>query len=141
MENYGISAMLNQDVRAPIEVFDIPGGHTPESIFRTLHHEIAHSNDWQSSQVLSSQERINLLYEITQRYNQPDRFKSEYVEIIQHDDKFFEAYKKTSEYWAEIVANYFMDPENFRNNNPKDAELVEKWFSKINNIEKEKGEK
>lgn len=133
---YGVSAMLEKDIRTPIKIFEIPQEHIKNSILETtlevLHHEIAHNNDWESSQILSSQERINFLYDITQRYNSENRFKSSYVESIKIKDKFLESYIKTKEYWAEIMMNHLLYGEQFEASHPEDAKICQKWFNLIN---------
>ncbi len=133
-KSYGISAMIEKDERAPLAVYEISQGHTRESVLETIDHELAHNNDWQNSMILSNQERINLFYGVTQRYNEEDRFKSNYIESIKIEDKSLERYVKTKEYWAKIVENYMTDKDKFEKSFPKDANLVKKWFNIINDI-------
>jgi hypothetical protein len=136
--SYGFSALAEEDIRAPIVVFNIPGGYTKEILYLILHHELAHNNDWQNSLLLSNQERINFLYEVTLRYLNPDSFKSDYVQSIKIEgDEKAELYLKVTEFWAEIVAAYFLNRDEFKKNYPEDAKLVERWFNRINDITQE----
>lgn len=138
MTPFGLSALMENDKRAPIEIFNREGGHSRMSILRVISHEIAHANDWLNSQVLSSQERINFLSETTQIYNNKNSYRSANIEQVENEDKFLESYIKVSEYWAEIAEKYISKDEEFKKNYPEDFKLAEKWFNQINSIEKTK---
>ena len=132
---YGISAMIKRDVRAPLTIYASPDGDSVESVIDVIHHELAHSNDWENSMILSAQQRVDMFYDIANRFEDEDRYKSNYVEnMISHEDKQMELYIKTSEYWAEISRRFYgMNGDKFKKDFPKDAELVEKWENIISN--------
>jgi hypothetical protein len=130
-EGFSISSMAEKDSRAPLRLYQASGGQTAEAALDVLNHEIAHAKNWNNSKTLKNHERVNFLHEVTQRFAQEDRFKSEYVEtIVADEDKNLEAYKKVSEYWGEIVREYAKDKEKFRQEHSQDAQLVEKWIKK-----------
>lgn len=133
---YGIAAMLEQDTRAPAYVYNVPEGRTFDSVSETLDHEIAHNNDWDNCRLLSNQERIDFFFEVTERFASDDRFMSLYVESLAFEDENIEKYIKAREYWATINEEYHGSRrEAFRREHPKDAALVERWFSAINGVE------
>ena len=78
-----------------------------------------------------------MLYDLSKRYDEDDRFMSNYVENqVNFDDKKIQSYRKVSEYWAEICRSYFGEnSEVFKESDPKDSQIVEKWFNRINGIE------
>ncbi len=130
--------------RSPIEIYNAPEGMDAEKFMSVLDHEIHHANDWLNSTTLTSAERINMLYEISERAAAEDRFHSEYVEGISETEAVRRtprgelpastseeqtlAYVLTTEYWPEIARAYLEDKEKFKEEHPEDAALVEKWM-------------
>ncbi len=98
-----------------------------EEFLHTLSHEIGHANDWESDNEMDATERVDLLLAIRERLQSKDRYVSDYVESIENKDKQEELYLKAVEYWAEICAAYFSDPENL---NYKDFVLVNNTIKK-----------
>ena len=86
-----------------------------------LTHELAHANDWESDIEMNEEERDRLLLQISERLDADDRHKSEYVESLTHRDKRVQKYAKAKEYFAEICAVYFSNPEILH---VKDFEIV-----------------
>lgn len=80
-------------------------------VISVLGHEIAHTNDWDSDNEATLEERTNLLLAIAGRLEADDRYMSSYVESIKNDDKQLEKFRKAKEYWAEICEAYFGDPD------------------------------
>ncbi len=134
---YSIATMLEKDSRQNINIYKLPRGYSENIIFTTIDHEMAHNNDWENSQVLSNQERVDLFYDIAMRYSSSDHFKSRYVESIKdkNGDKELELYVKTREYWATISEEYLKNPDQFKKYYEEDTALVEKWLGKINGSE------
>ncbi|MBI3963730.1 MAG: hypothetical protein HY341_01905, partial [Candidatus Kerfeldbacteria bacterium] len=87
-----------------------------------LPHELGHANDWQSDNEMSGEERLDLLLAVGDRLGSEDRFRSSYVERINNPDEQQERYTKAVEYWAEICAQYFRNPEAM---DIKDYQLVD----------------
>ncbi len=75
-------------------------------LLQALSHEIAHAH--MASMPESRIQRLKQL--IAERLSSPDRFMSSYVEKIKNKDKSVESGKKTKEYWATIVENFFANP-------------------------------
>lgn len=95
-----------------------------------LAHELGHANDWWRDAGLAWNERVDFLWEISERVGAEDRYKSAYVEAIELEDKNEERYQKTSEYWAEICGAFYLNPQEFALSHPKDFELVYKYQKK-----------
>lgn len=108
-----------------------------DGIMRTLHHEIAHHNDWRNSQLLSQQQKIEFLYDAARSFKNTENFASPYVYSIENQDKQLEAYLRVSEYWAVLTEQYMQaGGEKYRETNPVEAKLFEKWFNIINDVKK-----
>ncbi len=95
----------------------------PNFAFEAISHESGHANDWETVEGLTPIERLDLLFEVSNRVYAPNRFQSAYVDLIKNDDKQIELYTKTKEYWAEICGEYLAFGK--KNLAPKDVELVE----------------
>lgn len=93
-----------------------------------LPHELGHANDWESDAEMSGEERMNLLLAIGERLGSKDRYQSSYVERINNPDEQYERYQKATEYWAEICAQYFRNPEAM---DVKDFMLVDDRVRKV----------
>lgn len=96
-------------------------------------HELAHINDWKSVSDLSLKERIEFLYEVTQRFEAEDSLKFpertisiESKELGPHQTR----YELIAERWADACEAYFISPDVFKEVYPKDTELIEKWLKK-----------
>lgn len=79
-------------------------------VVESLGHEIAHSNDWERDDQMTYTERVELLFRIAHRLSAGNRFRSTYVESIEGDTAEEKNYYRAVEYWAEICAQYFIDP-------------------------------
>lgn len=133
MRQFGIQAMLEQDVRAPIFLYPTSRSPSKELVLEDLDHELAHVNDPENSRMLSAQERIQMFYEMTERYRSPERLQIEYVESIQHEDPQAQLYIRVKEYWAELVSLYFgPERERFQKEHTEDFNLVDRWYKRIN---------
>lgn len=147
VESFGLNRLAaSDDSRAPMEIYNTPEGMTAEEFMDVFAHEIHHPNDWQNSQILTSAERVNMLSDVTGRIDARGRFRSEYVEGIDSEEatkrylgeelppnttpEQFLHYIKAIEYWAEIAKAHFDNPEKFKKQHPKDAEIVEKWVKR-----------
>lgn len=80
--------------------------------YSVLAHELGHGNDWQTDNVLTYQERTDLLLKIYERTHSPNRLQSAYVERVRqaYDNPRQRSFRLAQEYWAEIEAQYFEDP-------------------------------
>src|SRR6185295_8058545 len=104
-EDYGIEGP--EAAHADISEGDIvltggsQGEKIPWLINDLLPHELAHLNDWNSTN-LNSLDSMELLNSVYQRVQSPDRFKSSYVEHIHNEDKQQQTTYRMREYFAEI---------------------------------------
>jgi hypothetical protein len=89
----------------------------------TISHEVlGHLNDWENDNQMTAEERADLLLAVIARVKARNHYRSDYVEHIRHDDKKYELYQKAQEYWAEIVSQYFRNPQKLL---PEDFRLVD----------------
>ncbi len=109
--------------KAEIILYSLTTSRPLRDNFETLAHELAHANDWDSDLEMSYRERLELLEAIGERLSDSDRYQSWYVESIQNPDKKKERYLKATEYWAEIVKQYFTNPDKLH---IKDFEIVDR---------------
>jgi len=122
--------------QSKIEVLSSMSG-SKYMVLGIAHHELAHNNDWENSQMLSTQQRLDFLCEATKTFESSKNFVSPYVYNIKNEDKKIELYLKVKEYWAETVKQYMENgAEEYRVTNPKEAGLVEKWFNIMNGAKK-----
>lgn len=111
------------------ELFVSPDYRLSDDTPQLFNHELAHSNDWNRSNVLSPEDRLTLLYLVHERMSSPDHLRFSYVESLSNPDKKAEHLKKCTEYWAELMGYALNIPakskegweRNFR------AKAVEKW--------------
>lgn len=109
--------------RTNITFFNHSKSLTTSSNLKSIMHEVGHANDWARDRQMDPAERAELLLAITSRLNDPDRYRSNYVESIKNEkDKQAEKYLKAVEYWAEISAVYFTNPGALH---VKDFEIVD----------------
>lgn len=121
-------ARVSRAGKKKLVFYKVPMSEKPaEYVVETLGHEIAHGNDWFSDNEMNDEERADLALAISERLSAEDRFQSSYVESIEHEDKKKERYKKATEYWAEISAQYF---ENASKLNVKDFIIVDQQVQK-----------
>ncbi|HCM68176.1 MAG: hypothetical protein A2898_02675 [Candidatus Kerfeldbacteria bacterium RIFCSPLOWO2_01_FULL_48_11] len=93
-----------------------------DPLFENLAHELGHANDWRSNNNLTADQRMQLFAEVTRRYTEGENvFYSDYVETKN------DLNKKVKEFWAEICAAYFINPDQLRAEHPEDFALVDKW--------------
>lgn len=142
-EVYGFDSMSKpgNDGRIEIKINLRAGGISKDEFLDTLSHELGHVVDWGNSRAKTSQQRVEMALEISERLEADDRYKSEYVESWINSDslnihadtkKLSEEergkmlnYIKAVEYWAEIY-RHFKDGD-FKENHPRDFELVMRW--------------
>jgi hypothetical protein len=145
-EGFNIFETSSEDVRRPITIYNTPDGMSADKFIEIFEHEINHTSDWNNSMLLNPAERVSMLYDISQRIDANDRFRSGYVERIDVDQAIrrypgdelpsniapeqLHRLVQTNEYWPEIAKEYFHDPQGFKNAYPKDAALVEKWVNR-----------
>lgn len=94
-------------------------------------HETGHANDWQTKIDLNALERFELLHSVTQRMLSEDAFSdksladgSDYWRSFDDGTPYgFSVMAK--EYWAEIVAAYFTEPDTLQSDYPLDFDLVQ----------------
>jgi len=98
---------------------------------RTIAHEVAHSNDWISSDDLTVAERIDLLAKIYARTLSHDRYISAYVESVTGPDYATLISTRCEEYFATISEAYFNNPTEL---NYKDYQIIHDLVSKKNPI-------
>jgi len=144
-ETYGMSSMAKaspDDTRLPITINMPAEGITKDYFIEVLKHEIGHPNDWSSSPVLTSAERVSMLYEVSERCFAKNKLASKYVDNINLDKvgshfggeikdeetkKKYLNYIKVTEYWPEIAKAYFDNPNGLKEDSPEDFAVVEKW--------------
>lgn len=105
------------------------------SVAQTFAHELGHENDWERSTKLSPEQRLELLMKVHDRVISDNRFRSDYVESVLNGSLYPEMKDEkttlqtaTTEYWAEILEEYF---SNGVNNLPvEDVEVIE-WMIRI----------
>lgn len=146
-KGYDMDSLLNPDTRTPVTIYDTSQGVDMDSVLEVFEHELGHANDWQNNHLLTSAERINMLFEVGERVEAEDRYRSSYVESIDFsesvqriDPKLIEdtlpeqvlRYVKASEYWAEINRAYFEDQKKFETEHPEDFKIVDKWVKILN---------
>lgn len=84
-------------------------------------HELTHGGDWRSANVMAPEDRLALLYAVHGRTRSVGRIRFPYVESIQNPDQKEEVYKKTEEYFAELLEMALTIP----------AEHREEWSEKF----------
>lgn len=144
-KGYDIDRLLTSDTRSPIVIYNTTQGVEFTSMLEVFTHELGHANDWQNSHLLTSTERISMLFEVGERAEAEDRYQSSYVEAIDtaqsvertKSDALKDttpeqllAYIKALEYWAEIAKAHFENPDQFKMEHPKDSEVVQKWVAR-----------
>jgi len=145
-EGLDIYSPIPADSRSNIRIYNTREKLTKEDFIDILKHEVHHANDWQNSKLLSSAERVSMLYDVALRSIASDRFMSPYVEGIKIEElethfkgkidnetakdqllKFVHA----TEYWAEIAKAYFNNKQQFKKDHLKDYDVVKKWIDKM----------
>lgn len=102
-------------------------------------HETGHANDWQTKIDLNALERFELLDSVTQRMMSEDAFSDESLADgsdywRSFDDGTQDGFSvMAKEYWAEIVAAYFTEPDILQSDYPLDFALVQEVIEKTDN--------
>lgn len=99
---------------------------------KTIEHELGHANDWETDMDLNIIDRQKLLIKIHERLTSTDswhRDNDHYHETFADGSKGG-LYKSAREYWAEICAEYFSNPESFLKDHPQDFKLVDTYAKK-----------
>jgi|GEM_PF-3975299 len=113
----------------------LSNGESLEEIIDIINHELAHSNDWNSSLLLSMPQRVEFLHDATRAFIGTKEFHSDYVPKYNNSEDKNYKYLKVTEYWAEAVRQCMAQgPENYKQTNPTEYALVKKWFDIINDI-------
>jgi hypothetical protein len=89
----------------------------------TILHEEAHSKDWKTNKALTVDERMELIQEVIDRVNAPDRYRSSYVESIHNPNPKENLRIKTEEYYAELTMAYFL-PDKYKLLSQKDKDII-----------------
>lgn len=97
-----------------------------QSVQDILQHEFAHMVDWNGNRIMSIKDRLEFLRKVLQRIEEPNRFISESVELIDHRDGQLKNFKKSSEYWAYVMEEYLKNPDSQKLAR-EDLDLI-KWF-------------
>ena len=137
-KDVGIQAVIWRGNRHVAVVYQYPAINESGSLKIMIVHELTHLNDWQSSNRLTMEERLEFLVDVTKNLKDPECVKSEYIlrDIPEEyremgwDEKEMR-YRQARELWAEAVEKYIAFPEDFKKLSPKDYALVEKWLPKI----------
>lgn len=101
-------------------------------LFHALAHELAHGNDFLFDSDLDWMERHHLFQFISRRISEENHFKTNYImtlkKIVAEDPQNTqERFRLIQEYWAEICAQYFVDPVQL---DIEDFELVHEFVLK-----------
>ncbi len=95
-------------------------------------HELGHANDWKTDRDLNLKERYDLLLSVYNRISSPDsyhrdgdRYYENYIDGTQEG-----LYQGAREYWADICAGYFLNPQKFIEKHLADFNLVDTYAKK-----------
>ncbi|MFA6547593.1 MAG: hypothetical protein WCT11_01460 [Candidatus Magasanikbacteria bacterium] len=154
--SYGTLSQSTQGARA-IHIRDITNLSTPDIrkiyILSNSHyhndydlwdnillHEIAHANDWEANNGMTTEEKENFKKTVIERSQAPDRYISNDVERVEHvdwDKIFKESYshvnvklRRATEYWAEIARVYLSSEDPKKELAPADYQLVKDVIKK-----------
>ncbi|MFA5841032.1 MAG: hypothetical protein WC847_02045 [Candidatus Paceibacterota bacterium] len=111
---------------------ELSGGTIPVDN-TTIAHEFAHANDWDSDINLNILERQTQLLEVHKRLMAPDAFGKDDInsDYLPHLNGTRDGLLRAAhEYWAEICAEYFTNPESFLKDHPNDFKLVDSFVKK-----------
>ena len=101
--------------------------------FGLVAHEVGHHIDWKGSAVLTLPEGLQFFFEVEGRLDASDRFKSAYIDSIipvaLKEWKESLRYVQTKEYFASIIEEYLVRPEELKEKNPVDYALADKWYN------------
>lgn len=129
------STMEGEDV-IKIHRLEDDGYTNPETYFMeagdwSFSHELGHINDWTNNNTLSTDQRVEFLYEVTKHFNEPNSFQGvlNYARRIHNDNKQKENYYRVREFWAELTETYFTFPEILKKEDSEGYKLVEKWMT------------
>lgn len=138
----GTAASVRDIGYVQMNIFFSPGEGeqtmTKERAVYLIEHELGHANDWNHSSVLTPDERIAMLFEVTSRFSQADHFRGYHESrnvVYDRSNRQNNFYLMVREYWADLAREYARNPGALRNHNPKDFELAEKWLRKLSGLE------
>jgi len=131
----GLVGIFYKSGKEKIKIYKNEGMKDEERLLEIMSHEIGHHQDWENSNRLPLQDRLQFLREVTERLGSSDRFHSSYVEIdipCEYSDYSPQEIKyiQAIEYWAVMVENYDRHGEDLKKNKLEDYELVDKWRGK-----------
>jgi len=132
---YGGTTHMEKEGKSKIEFyFKGPKEHDSKKDFiETLDwyfsHEASHANDWESESQMDFKNRVDFLCEVSQSCFKGGAFRDVmgYVDSIKNNDKNKERYYKVREYWGSCCEYYFTFPEIFKQNNPAEFAMVDKY--------------
>jgi hypothetical protein len=134
----GTAASVRDIGYVQMNIFFSPGegdlSMTKERALYLIQHELGHANDWNHSTILTSGERIAMLFEITARFAEPDHYRGYHESLsILYDGSNLQNnyYQMVREYWADLAREYVRNPDVLRSQYPKDYALVETWFRRL----------
>lgn len=101
-------------------------------LFHALAHELSHGNDFLFDSDLDWTERHHLFESISRRISEENHFKTNYIMVLkdlvaEDPQNTQERFRLIQEYWAEICAQYFVDPVQL---DIEDFELVHEFVLK-----------
>lgn len=125
-----LNGIFYRSFRESIVIYDTPYLKDPRELRSVINHEIAHHNDWQNSNVLTMQERMQFFRDVLERLESPEHIvfpyiendiPKEYKDLTKEEIKLIQA----EEYWAEI--NGLASVELLYGKQARDMELIAKW--------------
>ena len=97
-------------------------------------HEFAHMADWARNELLTPEERLELLNQVVERVQSDNRYSTPYIDNISEEnlsspdaDNKDVLYAQALEYWGEIFKAYYWSPDELPN---EDKQLVESVIEK-----------
>jgi hypothetical protein len=98
-------------------------------------HELGHLNDWDASNHLTPEQRLEFFYELSKIFGKSDSLNKELAQSADvrsiGEDTPIKEYIKLKEYWAVLCNNYLTFPEQFFSvASPDEARLIKKWLLK-----------
>jgi hypothetical protein len=132
----GLSGVFYSSGNERVTVYKSRSLENQQDYSDLISHEIGHHNDWSNTNALTIQERLKMLVEVTRRMDNPDSFKSPYVQVdipeLYKDKSEGEIkLRQAQEYWAVLNERLDGHEEELRKHKPEDYVLVKKWRETI----------
>lgn len=100
----------------------------PQILSATLH-ELGHANSPFHNKLLTREEKLQLASLIAKRAYSQDHHRTRYLQVIYDEHGYFDTV--TSEYWAELFADYFTGDLEGSEGEEKDAAIMELFMQKM----------